>query len=91
VLQSWDRLNGLVGGASHVDGEMVAYTVGEILTPDTMSSTSSSARPASRASTWPSTKVYGPTRPGLPYVNREQDLGEVGLRKASCPTTRRTS
>lgn len=83
VLQSWDRLTGLLGGAIHVDGEMAAYTVAEILTPDTIVIHFEKGQTRFKGIYQAMNQMFlANAGLGYRYVNREQDLGEEGLRKA---------
>jgi hypothetical protein len=82
VLANYEAL-GVMGGCIEVDGEVEAFTLGELLNPDTVVIHIEKANAAFHGlyqfvnqqfleQAWSSTK----------YVNREQDLGIAGLRKA---------
>lgn len=83
LLRDWQRIPGLLGGALVVDGRMVAYTVAEPLSSDTLVIHFEKADPAYKG-------VYQAINqqflvhadPIFTRVNREQDLGDEGLRKA---------
>jgi hypothetical protein len=83
VLQHWDTLEGLRGGALYVDGAMIAYTVAEALTADSLVIHFEKGRPEFRG-------VYQAINQqflehegqGFLVVNREQDLDDESLRKA---------
>ena len=83
VLQSWDRMPGFMGGAIRVDGEMIAYTVAEALTPDMLVIHFEKGRPGFKGVYQAINQMFLADA-GAPYalVNREQDLGDEGLRKA---------
>jgi hypothetical protein len=83
VLQSWDRFPGLMGGAIRVDGEMIAYTVAEALTPEMLVIHFEKGRPGFKGVYQAINQMFLADA-GAPYalVNREQDLGDEGLRKA---------
>ena len=83
VLEKWDQLDGLMGGALLVDGAMVAYTIAEALSEDTVVIHFEKGDPSYKG-------VYQAINQqflehlngGYRLVNREQDLGDAGLRKA---------
>lgn len=83
ILKNWDRLPGLFGGALRINGSMVAYTVAEALSDDMAVIHFEKGRPEYKG-------VYQAINQNflahLPehfrLVNREQDLGDEGLRKA---------
>ena len=83
VLREWDRLPGLVGGALLVEGQMVAFTVGERLDAETMVVHFEKGRPEFRgvyqAINYFFARYAGE---GFTLFNREQDAGEEGLRQA---------
>jgi hypothetical protein len=70
---NWDKLNGLTGGAILVDQIIVAYTVAEKLTDDTVLIHYEKGCPDHKGAH---------LTEDFKWVNREQDLGEEGLRKA---------
>ena len=69
IFTNWDQLSGTLGGAILVDGAMAAYTVAEGLTDDTVVIHFNQMFLAHSAD-------------HFALVNREQDLGDPGLRKA---------
>jgi uncharacterized protein len=79
----WNRLDGVFGGGILVDGKMVAYTVGERLDDDSLLIHYEKAAPSITGAYQAINQTFL-QREGLKfqYVNREQDLGEEGLRKA---------
>lgn len=83
VLQNWDRIPGLVGGAIRIDGRMVAYTVAEELTPDMLvihfEKGCSRVKGIYQAI---NQQFLADAGTGYNLVNREQDLGDDGLRHA---------
>ena len=83
VLQSWDRMRGLMGGAIRVDGEMIAYTVAEALTPDMLVIHFEKGRPGFKGVYQAINQMFLADA-GAQYalVDREQDLGDEGLRKS---------
>jgi len=83
VLNSWNLLHGIIGGALLVDGEMVAYTVAEKLTIDTALIHFEKANPDYKGSYQAINRGFlEHTGADLSRVNREQDLNDEGLRKA---------
>jgi len=83
VLRNWDHLDGLHGGALMVDGTLIAYTIAEKLTEDTLvihfEKGSHGYKGVYQAINQMFLEASGN---GYTYVNREQDLGNEGLRKA---------
>ncbi|MFP4477254.1 MAG: DUF2156 domain-containing protein [Desulfatibacillaceae bacterium] len=83
VLTNWDSLPGLVGGVLRVEGQIAAYTVGEPLDETTFLVHFEKGCPGFRG-------IYQAVNQQFlkheaadyPLVNREQDLGDEGLRKA---------
>ncbi|GFM37227.1 DUF2156 domain-containing protein [Desulfovibrio psychrotolerans] len=83
VLEEWDVIPGLVGGALYVEGEMVAYTVGEKLTEDTLVVHFEKGRTGYRGVYQAINNLFVTAEgAGYTYINREQDLDDEGLRKA---------
>lgn len=85
VLELWDSIPGLVGGAIHIGGTVVAYTVGEEVCPGTMvihfEKGMSSYKGIYQAINNFFAKEIADTVK-ITYLNREQDLDDPGLRKA---------
>lgn len=83
VLQSWDRIPGLVGGTLVVDGRVAAYAVGEPLDADTLvvhfEKGASDVKGVYQAV---NNLFLARCGLGFSWVNREQDLGDEGLRQA---------
>ncbi|UJX42032.1 phosphatidylglycerol lysyltransferase domain-containing protein [Desulfovibrio sp. JY] len=83
VLQHWDRIPGLMGGAVRVDGEMIAYTVAEALTPDMLVIHFEKGKPGFKGVYQAISQMFlADAGAGYALVDREQDLGDEGLRKA---------
>jgi len=82
VLKNWDRLS-CSGGVIRMDGRVEAFSLGERLNPETAVIHIEKANPEIRG-------LYAAINQqcceqlwsDFRYVNREQDLGEVGLRRA---------
>jgi len=83
ILDNWKTIYGLTGGALLVGQEMVAYTIAEHLSPDTIVIHFEKGNPdykgAYQAINQMFLEHYGKQ---FDFVNREQDLGDEGLRKA---------
>ena len=83
VLQNWDRIPGLSGGALRIGGEMVAYTVAEAITPDMLVVHFEKGRPGYKGVYQAINQLFlADAGPGYTLVNREQDLGDDGLRQS---------
>ncbi|EMG35696.1 hypothetical protein PCS_03523 [Desulfocurvibacter africanus PCS] len=83
VLENWDRLPELLGGAIRVDGKLVAYTVAEQLSEDTLVIHFEKAHANFEGAYQAINRLFlAHTASFYRYVNREQDLDEPGLRKA---------
>ena len=84
VLGAWQDLSGIMGGALFVDHRMVAYTIAEVLPVGTLLIHFEKADPDFRGAYQAINQMFlaqlGDTPPVT--VNREQDLGDDGLRKA---------
>ena len=83
ILKNWRQLAGLFGGALMVDGSMVAYTVAEALTPDTLLIHFEKGDTAYKGIYQAINQIFLATSANhYTFVNREQDLNDQGLRKA---------
>ena len=83
VFMNWDKLNGLTGGAILVDQIIVAYTVAEKLTDDTVLIHYEKGCPDHKGVYQAINQMFlAHLTEDFKWVNREQDLGEEGLRKA---------
>jgi hypothetical protein len=83
VLCASERLNGLVGGVIRVEGRVVAYTVGERLTDDTIVIHFEKGDTRYKGIYQAISQHFLDTQADrFQFVNREQDLGDEGLRKA---------
>lgn len=83
ILKNWEALAGLVGGAIVVEGQMVAYTVGERLTDDMLLIHFEKGNPEFKGIYQAINQLFL-NHLQHPYqtANREQDLDDDGLRKA---------
>jgi hypothetical protein len=83
ILGNWGHLENLMGGCLMVDDQMAAYTVGEPLTNDTLMIHFEKGDPAYRGIYQAINQMFiEHAGDGFAKINREQDLGDEGLRKA---------
>lgn len=83
VFVSWDRFPELLGGAIMVEDMIVAYTVAEPLDADTIVIHFEKGCPAQKGIYQAINQMFLESLQGrFHFVNREQDLGDEGLRKA---------
>jgi len=83
ILKEWRQLAGLFGGALMVDDSMVAYTVAEALTRDTLLIHFEKGDTAYKGIYQAvHQKFLANSASHYTFVNREQDLNDEGLRKA---------
>ena len=83
ILDRWDRFDRILGGAIFVDGIIVAYTLAEPLTDDTLVIHFEKGCPAYKGVYQAINQMFLARAAGsFQRVNREQDLGNEGLRKA---------
>lgn len=88
VAGSWNKLGNLIGGSLYVEDKMVAFTIAEEINSDTLVIHFEKAkidyRGAYQAINHAFLNSILENSRGVPYqhVNREQDMGEEGLRKA---------
>lgn len=83
VLAHWNDIPGLSGGIIRIDGVPVAYTLAEPLCPDTLiihfEKAANGIKGAYQAINYLFCNDAGAN---FTYINREQDLGDEGLRQA---------
>lgn len=83
ILSHWEQLNGLTGGVLMVDGIIVAYTIGETMSDDMVVVHFEKGCPDYKGVYQAINQMFLEHLPaGIRWVNREQDLGDKGLRKA---------
>jgi len=83
VLSHWDALSGVNGGCIIVDNQMIAYTIGELLTSDTLVIHFEKGSTGYKGVYQAVNQMFLDHQPShIKWVNREQDLGDNGLRKA---------
>jgi hypothetical protein len=83
VLENWEQLNGILGGAILVDGKMVAYTVAETLTPQSIVIHFEKGDTQFKGVYQAINQMFlAHSARDFLTVNREQDLNDEGLRKS---------
>jgi hypothetical protein len=83
VLENWDKLPGLIGGAISVGEDLPAYTIAESLSEDTLVIHFEKGCPGYKGIYQAINQIFlANNSEGYQFVNREQDLGNEGLRKA---------
>lgn len=83
ILKNWNRFDGLTGGALMVNRKMVAYTVAEPLTNDTLLIHFEKANAEFKGGYQAIHQIFlSHSAQSYKIVNREQDLDDPGLRKA---------
>lgn len=83
VFHDWSRLEGIVGAGITVDGKMVAYTVADPLDDTTLVIHFEKGCPQFRGVYQAINQMFLERfGQGFMWVNREQDLGDAGLRRA---------
>ncbi|NNL78272.1 MAG: DUF2156 domain-containing protein [Desulfobacterales bacterium] len=83
ILKDWEQLNGTLGGALLVDGIMVAYTVAEGLTKETLVIHFEKGDTQYKGVYQAINQMFlAHSANHFSLVNREQDLNDEGLRKA---------
>ncbi len=83
VLKAWDKLAGVIGGTILFDNQMVAYTVAETLTDDMLLIHFEKANQDFKGAYQAINQMFlAHTGKEYSLINREQDLGDEGLRKA---------
>jgi hypothetical protein len=83
VLQQWEQLHQPLGGAIMVAESIVAYTVAEALTADTLLIHFEKGDTEYKGAYQAVNQMFlAHEARNVSYVNREQDLNDEGLRKA---------
>ena len=83
VLENWEQLRGTMGGAIMVDGTMVAYTVAEALTPQSVVIHFEKGDTRFKGVYQAINQMFlAHSARDFVTVNREQDLNDEGLRKS---------
>ncbi len=83
VLDNWQQLSGVTGGGLRVDSTLAAYTIAEIMPDHCLVIHFEKACPDFKGSYQAINQMFLENAPSIcTLVNREQDLGDEGLRKA---------
>lgn len=83
VLDNWEQLNHITGGALRVDHDLVAYTVAEVLPDNSLVIHFEKGCPDYKGSYQAINQMFlAHDDSPCDIVNREQDIGDEGLRKA---------
>ncbi len=83
MVRQWHHIPGLLGGALLVDGVPVAYTVGEILSEDTVMVHFEKALSSYNGAYQTINRMFLEEEcASFSVVNREEDLGDPGMRAA---------
>lgn len=83
VMQDWSRLGGLIGGGLVVENKMIAYTIAEALDESSIVIHFEKGCPLFKGVYQAINQIFlEQCCQGFQTVNREQDLGDEGLRKA---------
>jgi len=83
VLSQWEALSGVVGGSIMVDNQMIAYTIGELLISDTLVIHFEKGSTEYKGVYQAVNQIFLDHQPShIKWVNREQDLGDAGLRQS---------
>ncbi|MGM0424913.1 MAG: DUF2156 domain-containing protein [Thermodesulfobacteriota bacterium] len=83
TFQDWNKLDNILGAGLEVDGDMVAYTVAEPLDQETVVVHFEKGCPNHKGVYQAMNQMFlANSAKEFKFVNREQDLGDPGLRKA---------
>ncbi len=83
VLKNWSSLQGISGGALEVDDILAAYTIAEQIDPESLIIHFEKGDPSFKGSYQAINHFFlSRCKDDILWVNREQDLGDEGLRKA---------
>ena len=83
ILSSWEKLTTVTGAAIMVDNDMAAYTIAESLTDETLVIHFEKGNPNYKGVYQAINQIFLEHSGGRHHVvNRQQDLGDEGLRKA---------
>ena len=83
TLANWEILKGVIGAGIFVDDLIVAYTIGEMLAPDTLAIHFEKGCPDYKGSYQAINQLFLEKQPEtVKWVNREPDMGDDGLRQA---------
>lgn len=83
ILRNWNALGNLIGGMVRMEGKPAAYTIGEAVDPNTIVVHVEKGHPDYKGIYQAINWLFVSRLPeSILWINREQDLGDEGLRKA---------
>ncbi|WP_300365268.1 phosphatidylglycerol lysyltransferase domain-containing protein [Brachyspira sp.] len=85
LLNNWDIINNIIGGAIYIDKKIVAYTIADLSMRDTIIVHSERGDRNYKGAYQAINKMFLENLDNaerFKFVNREQDVGDLGLRKA---------
>ena len=82
MLQAWEDLTGIMGAVINVEDEPIAFTVAEALKEDMLLVHFEKGLPEFTGIYQAINQMFLDHSNGFSLVNREQDLGDEGLRKS---------
>jgi len=87
MLSHWENIDGIIGGCLLVKEAMVAYTIGECINTDTLVIHFEKGSTDYKGVYQAINQMFvehaaADSGAGIKWVNREQDLGDAGLRRA---------
>lgn len=83
VFYQWENLSGVFGGCLVADDLVIAYTIGEMLTEDTLVVHFEKGCTGYKGVYQAVNQMFLESLPShIKWINREQDLGDAGLRKS---------
>lgn len=84
LLDSWDKINFISGGVIYIDNKIVAYSIGDLSMRDTIVVHSERGDRNYKGSYQAINRLFLENNKDerFKFVNREQDVGDLGLRKA---------
>ena len=86
LLDNWDTIDNIIGGAIYIDSKIVAYTIADLSMRDTIVVHSERGDRDYKGSYQAINRLFLENLIDrdnrFKFVNREQDVGDLGLRKA---------
>lgn len=84
LLDYWEDIDNIVGGAIYIDGKVAAYSIGDLSLRDAIVIHSERGDRDYKGSYQAINKLFleNNMNERFKFVNREQDVGDLGLRKA---------
>ena len=84
LINNWKEIDGITGGAIYIDKKIAAYTIADFTMRDTIVVHSERGDRNYKGSYQAINRLFleNNKREGYKFVNREQDVGDLGLRKA---------